>query len=101
MKPHLQAILATLVVFLVVLVFVDWSMLHSPASNFMGVWATEIHAVTAQMMHVQTPGEVLGALLYAPAVVAVPIGYALFIAILVLTVAVRILGIIVRKAASR
>jgi hypothetical protein len=52
------------------------------------------------MMHAQTPAEASSAALHAAvSVVAVPIGFALFIAIPALTVAVRILGFIVRKAA--
>ena len=101
MKRHLQAVLAVLLTFIVVLVIVDRTVLYSsPNLNLVGVWANELHVATLQMMHAQTPAEASSAALHAAvSVVGVPIGFALFIGIPALTVAVRILGFIVRKAA--
>ena len=101
MKQHLQAALAALLTFIVALVIVDQTVLYSsPNLNLVGVWANELHVATLQMMQAQTPAEASSAALHAAvSVVAVPIGYAVFIAILVLTVAARTLGFIVRKAA--
>ena len=57
------------------------------------------------MMQAQTSPEVFRAMLHAEAVVALPLGYAAFVAIVLLTVAGRIVGFIVDslvgKAASR
>ena len=105
MKHHLQAILVVLALFIAVLGVVDvWTLPHS-LPHFAAAWVTDLDAATVQLSHAQTPDEVLGALVYATAVAALPCGYAVFAASCLLMVAMRLLGFIVgaivRKAVGR
>jgi len=98
MKRHLQAIVAVLVICIFVVVIVDLSIPHSHPD--VAGWLKGLDGATQQLIHAQTPDEVLGATLYATAVVALPVGYAAVIAIALMTVATRvldrILGAIIR-----
>jgi hypothetical protein len=91
MKRPLQAIVAVLVTCILVLVIVDLSIPHSHPD--VAAWSSGLDRVTQQLIHAQTPGEVLGAMLYATAVVALPVGFAAVIAIALMTVATRILDL--------
>jgi hypothetical protein len=92
MKHHLQAILVVLAVLIAALGIVDLLTLLHWLPNFVVVWVNGIDAARQQLIHAQTPGEVLGALLYATALVALPCGYGVLIAIALLMIAARILG---------
>ena len=93
MKRYLQSILVVLGVFIAALGVVDVSLAHVPGPSIsvsMAFWLGSLQAAALQMIQAHTPVEVLGGAAY----LVTALVYAFFLAIVVLTVAARMLGFI-------